>query len=120
MTVLLRIWIINFIGELYQMINFEKLKPTVASVILICLTDFFLVIMSFFLLARQTFYSLNLWQVTGLGLGIFCPILVLNGLSVFVFTEKKNRNPDSREMQRWASGGIISFFFLNLALLISY
>lgn len=100
------------------MINLEKLKPSIATAIILSTSNFFTVILTFFLLDRNLFLSLNLWQLIGIGLGICCPMLIMNGMSTFEFEEKDNL--EEREIKRWARSGFVTFFVTNTVLLISY
>ncbi|MBS1653284.1 MAG: hypothetical protein JSU05_00440 [Bacteroidetes bacterium] len=104
-----------------MLFSIDKLRPTIATVIIVCLASFFNIVLTFFLLDRPLFYLLNVWQLVGIGIGISLPILILNGINYLNGSEKMNSvKGDAKEVNKWAGGGLLSLFVLNLALLISY
>lgn len=73
-----------------------KLKPNVATAIFACLTVFVSAVFSIFLLNRNLFNALNLWQIIAVGLGISAPALLLT-VFLSLVTEKPPKTPRTEE-----------------------
>jgi len=98
--------------------NIEKIQPNVALAILFCLSSFFITVLSFFLLTRGLFNSLNLWQFVGIGIGLSFPILLLNIIVSSLF-EDEGDGTDAH-LANLGSGGVVTSIILTSCLLISY
>lgn len=103
--------------------NIEKIKPTIAIAIVLCASPFFLSVLSFFILSRGVFFSLNMWQMIGIGMGICCPILLINSFVAFLINEH-DPIPEipATESQagKMAATGLISTSLITLCLLVAY
>lgn len=84
------------------MISIEKLKPTAATAIIITLSVFFSITLSFFLLNRPLFLSLDLVRLTAVCIGLSLAVIILNFFIVWfllVVTEEP-AEPDDPEKKK--------------------
>jgi amino acid transporter len=93
------------------MINLEKIKPTIATAILLCCSNVFIVVLSVFLLNRALFFQLNLWQMLGITVGIPFPFLIANWTAITLGDELEKS--DDSEVKKWAVSGMGTAFILS-------
>lgn len=100
--------------------NLEKLKPSVASTIVYCFGIFFLVVVAIFLLNRPLFFTLNMWQMIGIGVGISIPILVVNTFILDTSDASDKKRTDEDRLKILSGAALTGIFFLTFILLIFY
>lgn len=100
--------------------NIEKIKPSTATLIIICSGVFFLVILSFFLLSRQMFLALDSWKLIGIGLGISLSIITLNLFFVSVLTEDSKGSYEEQAMMQLMLAAFFAVIIFSACLLFSY
>ena len=98
--------------------NIEKIQPTIALSIVCCIAPVLIISLSFFLLSRELFYSLNLSQFIGIAGGITVPVLIFNSFCVAQFSNKKVDKDDMPGS--YGIGGMCACILLTICLLISY
>lgn len=98
--------------------NIEKLKPTVATTLVCCLGVFFITVLSFFLLNRPLFFILNSWQITGIGIGLAIPILIV---SFLILTIGRNYTQNDEATPKYVYGAaLFANFIMSIALITCY
>jgi hypothetical protein len=102
--------------------NIEKIKPTIATSIITRLSVFFLVILSFFLLARNLFITLDIPRLIGVAIGISLPIIFFNVFIYFgfIYGRKDDKDKEDQEVYGISAGGSIAIFVFVPCLLLSY
>jgi len=101
--------------KLLQM-DLEKIKPSIATTIVLCVSVFFLVVLSFFLLSRRIFISLDNLKLTGVCLGISLAILALNRCWVSLLTDE-TPNQTEKEVEEDELTQIVVSSFCALVVL---
>jgi uncharacterized protein YacL len=98
--------------------NIEKLKPTVATTLVCCLGVFFITVLPFFLLNRTLFFTLNSWQLTGIGIGLAIPILIV---SFLILTIGRNYTQNEEATPKYVYGSaLFANFIMSIVLVICY
>jgi glucan phosphoethanolaminetransferase (alkaline phosphatase superfamily) len=110
------------------MINLEKIKPTNATVIFLCVFNVFIFAFAVFLLSGSLFFSLNLWQIIVISVGLSGAFLFTNLIVFSINNWPRLPQVDARDPMQaekaqaalWATTGLLTDFVILISLLISY
>jgi hypothetical protein len=109
------------------MISLEKIRPTAASTILVCVSSFAGVEFMIFLLSRNLFMTMDFARLSCIGLGITSPLLILNAV-FYTGTRKKpsqskvvdSTEKDEREKITWSVSAAITILIVSFFTLIGF
>src|SRR5687768_978522 len=110
------------------MMSLEKIRPTNATTIVICIGTVFSVLLSIFLLNRPLFLSLELFKLLAVAFGLASTILVWNSM-VLGQADKKIKPPSQASdllveeimtAHKWGAAGMVSIIGISLGTVICY
>jgi hypothetical protein len=115
----------------FQMIQLDNIKPTTASAIVMCLSNFFCVQLMIFLLNEDLFNRLDITRLIFVGVGITVPIILFAamGVGATMRKDKKGEKLDAEalkiereqnEKSLWSTSAGLAVMLVSFITLISY
>lgn len=100
--------------------NIEKLKPTTATTVILCVGNVFTVGLSFFLLSRQLFLSLDLIRLAAICIALSVAPISLGILLFGILFKRADNDEENYSTLVLTVSGMISVLMFNWFLFTSY
>jgi hypothetical protein len=102
--------------------NIEKIKPSRATVIALCIGLLCEVILAFFLLDLPFFLSLSVWQLVCISVGLTMPILLVGaiGMSKDMIPKPVGEQIEVNNLRVVLLSALLSILVFTICLLIAY